>query len=790
MNDADSDGIFDTGETFTFDVNNDGDTLDAGEDAVVESAINVVNSTAADASIRVRVNVVVEAGLPAGAEVDVRLGNTGANDNSTGTQNQVLVAAVDNVFTSDADSPVSVPVNSEREAAALLETSVAAAVTPVALARVQKTLTTYAPGTSGDFTDDLITYRLDLAVDNVSPDPTFTPSDLEGTLLQARVTGATAPTGGKFILISDNIPENTVLDVAALTSVTNWTPIYSNSAVASTTPLNATWNTSFASFTNGANDVTRIGWVYTGGVSLSRGTTDTSTDASGFQFRVQSTLTTAGQIQNIAQVFGDTVGDLNNEIVYDESGDDRPNNFNDDNTPPDASGTDYNNDNLTSSDRERGIADSSTQGSDGNNDNTGTGVNGEVNIQPIDAPGILNGPDSQPSAVGPSDNNDDFQNLATLLEGGSSQTPTRDTTPDSPADTINPDAVTFTNTFANSTNSLGELDTVTLLPLAPNDTRVPTESRQFAGDIPTGTTLTISTSDGSTAQYSYNGTAWNFVSGSGTFFDSGASALVFDNIQPGNTVDYTVAVNLPDTEFSEERFFDHGIDRAGYNFPIVAFVDNDGNGILDYDPAVPANQDDNLFNITIDRIYTGYVIILKEVRIIDTDGTTVLDPNTAADSNGEGTDLTPSSANNFGYITTPDADFNTLVVPGRILEYRVSYLNFSFTPTNSGSAAAGSAANNTTLDANSLVITEDGAVLPNNWSGLTTHRGGTTFTSGTTIEYFNGLSSLGAIDPSTGSTVSSYINTVGALTPVTDSAATAADQTDYQGALTFRRTIN
>ena len=287
MNDADSDGIFDTGETFTFDVNNDGDTLDAGEDAVVESAINVVNSTAADASIRVRVNVVVEAGLPAGAEVDVRLGNTGANDNSTGTQNQVLVAAVDNVFTSDADSPVSVPVNSEREAAALLETSVAAAVTPVALARVQKTLTTYAPGTSGDFTDDLITYRLDLAVDNVSPDPTFTPSDLEGTLLQARVTGATAPTGGKFILISDNIPENTVLDVAALTSVTNWTPIYSNSAVASTTPLNATWNTSFASFTNGANDVTRIGWVYTGGVSLSRGTTDTSTDASGFQFRVQ-----------------------------------------------------------------------------------------------------------------------------------------------------------------------------------------------------------------------------------------------------------------------------------------------------------------------------------------------------------------------------------------------------------------------------------------------------------------------------------------------------------------------
>ena len=790
MNDADSDGIFDTGETFTFDVNNDGDTLDAGEDAVVESAINVVNSTAADASIRVRVNVVVEAGLPAGAEVDVRLGNTGANDNSTGTQNQVLVAAVDNVFTSDADSPVSVPVNSEREAAALLETSVAAAVTPVALARVQKTLTTYAPGTSGDFTDDLITYRLDLAVDNVSPDPTFTPSDLEGTLLQARVTGATAPTGGKFILISDNIPENTVLDVAALTSVTNWTPIYSNSAVASTTPLNATWNTSFASFTNGANDVTRIGWVYTGGVSLSRGTTDTSTDASGFQFRVQSTLTTAGQIQNIAQVFGETVGDLNNEIVYDESGDDRPNNFNDDNTPPDASGTDYNNDNLTSSDRERGIADSSTQGSDGNNDNTGTGVNGEVNIQPIDAPGILNGPDSQPSAVGPSDNNDDFQNLATLLECGSSQTPTRDTTPDSPADTINPDAVTFTNTFANSTNSLGELDTVTLLPLAPNDTRVPTESRQFAGDIPTGTTLTISTSDGSTAQYSYNGTAWNFVSGSGTFFDSGASALVFDNIQPGNTVDYTVAVNLPDTEFSEERFFDHGIDRAGYNFPIVAFVDNDGNGILDYDPAVPANQDDNLFNITIDRIYTGYVIILKEVRIIDTDGTTVLDPNTAADSNGEGTDLTPSSANNFGYITTPDADFNTLVVPGRILEYRVSYLNFSFTPTNSGSAAAGSAANNTTLDANSLVITEDGAVLPNNWSGLTTHRVGTTFTSGTTIEYFNGLSSLGAIDPSTGSTVSSYINTVGALTPVTDSAATAADQTDYQGALTFRRTIN
>jgi hypothetical protein len=734
---------------YQIDLNNDGDFTDAGESTTPLTTDITVSNIAADGQVKVRVTATVNAGLSAGTSVGIQLGNTAPNDNSAATQNQPFS---NDTSPDDVSAPGTSPVNGTREAAATQTTTVASAVIPLALALVEKTLTTYTPGNTSLFNDDTIVYRLDLTVQNISPNSGFTPANLEGTLPETSVTGATSPAADdKFILVSDNIPANSVFD-STFTPVTptGWTVIYSTSTT--TTPLNdTTWTTTQPA----AASIAKIGWVYTGGTTgvLAAGTT--TTGGNGFQFRVQSTLTAAGQINNIAQVFGETVGDTTNETVYDESGDQNPNNFNDDNSPPDASGTNYANDNNDPIDR--GEADPSTQGTDTNNDNSGTGSEGEVNVQAITAAGILNGPDGTPAAVGPTDNNDDFQNQATLTQGGSPVTPTRTGT------TFDPDAITFNNTFSNSVSSAGELDTVRLLLLPPNDGNIPAESRQAAAsDLPTGTTATISVSNGSTVTYTYDGTAWTFTSGSGSSFDGTANTLKFDNVQPGNQIDYTVVVNLPNTtNFSEYRFDQanpgEGINQASFNIPIVAFVDNNNNGAFD-------TANDNIYNITIDRIYTGYIILLKEVRIIDTDGTTVLD----------------------GYATTIN---NSLVIPGRILEYRISYLNFSFTPTNSGSASAGSASGNTTLDASSLVITENGSASPNNWAGLTTHLVGTTFTTGS-IEYFNTGISLGSTDPSTGTSVTSYVNTVGTVTPTTSSTSDPDSQANYQGNMTFRRTIN
>ncbi len=777
---------------FLLDLNNDGDFDDPGESLGNDGSTPfTTDQTAAnipaDDSVRVRVVTTVNAGLGAGAPVAIRLGST--DDLQTGqdpTEENVVVDAAQNQdYTNNGGTEVSTtstaPVNGRREAASLQSSATSLSVTPLALAQVEKTRSAYAPNTPAT-NDDQITYRLDFEVASTSPDPTsFTPANLEGTTIRLSPNAdGSAPLDVQRILVSDAIPADTSLTSFAPTAPTGWRVVYTDDTVAAATPVvgglgqsSVVWTTAVPS--GGVTSVTRIGWIYVGpsnvadttvaGPTLAPGVT-TSGDANGFQFQVVTSGLTAngnqeaGTIANIAQAFGETVGDPNDEVVYDESGDDNPNNFNDDDTPPDPTGSDYDPADDT------GEADPGTQGTDNNNDNTGTGEEGEANVISITPAGaILNGPLNQPGAVGPNDNNDDFVNQSSLLvDDGNPATTSTTVFTATPGQIFDPEPIVFDNTFQNPPSNSSDLDTVRLLPLPPNTPSVTaTTPAQEATDIPDGTIITI-TVGASSAQYSYDdatGYTYLAASGTGPNFDPGPNTLRFDNVNPGVSIDYTVTIDLPaGSQLSADRFTANGSSRAGYSVPIVAFVDNNNSGAFE-------TANDNVFNIKIDRLYLGHLSLLKEQQVLNANGTV-----------------------DTAFTTNPITD----VEPGQFIEYRISYVNFS-TPSPSGGSG------NVTLGISNLVITEDGttgtlvpgaAGTANNWAlpltaPVTTHQQNTVATQGT-LQFFNEGTDLGSLDPTTGATVTRYVNSVGTLDP--DDATTANDASTYQGSFTFRRVLN
>jgi hypothetical protein len=690
---------------------------------------------AANGTIQVRVTAQVTATAP-NAPLVVRLGNTvppgpqnaqNILDSSDGAPN------LDDVRTEDDDPTTGtnpgLPVGGEREAANTQQVLLGTAITPRALAKVLKTRAIYDPNGAAP-SDDTITYRLDLEVENISPNAQFTPAALEGTLLQARVTGATAPTGGKFILVSDAIPDNTTLDATFTppTAPAGWTVVYTNTPL-TTLPTAANWNANRAALTG---RITRIGWVYTGAVSIVPGTAAANTtNTNGFQFRVASNLTTAGTIYNIAQVFGETVGDTDNGVVYDESGDQNPNNFNDNDTPIDPDGL-----GGTPTNGEA----NPNQGFDTNNNNTGQGTAGEVNQTPIGLTptgGILNGPENEPTATGPDGTQQtDFTN--------------RTVTPPAIPAPFDPVVVTFNNTANNP--SSGRLDNVVIRPIAPsqadfvadniagNQTNINT-GFGIDGDaltdanatLPDGTIIRIDddTTGPREAVYRWNGTDFILISGVG-------SEIRFSNFAAGANRPYTVTVNLPD-----------GTDATrAFPIAIATFVDQDNDSLFDRDVGTPNAEP--IFNLTIDRVYTGYVSLLKQSRILQGTGPAV-----------------PSGQGTFSIAPKTPA-------PGNIIEYRITYTNIS---TPASSAINGSLV----LNANNLAIVENGVLAPNNWAEFTTHEAGTQAEPGTTVNYFSGSTGtnpLGNADPASGQSVTRYINAVGTLT--------GGDS----GAFTFRRKVN
>ena len=453
--------------TYDIDANGDGTYETLGVDLTTAQAAVLVPG----GSIKVHVPVTVDLSATSGAPIKVQLGDTGANDNSAGTQNQP-VAGANNVATADAPNGTAgetngAPTNGEREASAISEILVGA--NPQAFAAILKTQGAYSnSGTPLAFNDDLQTYNLSLRVDSAAPagsSPALTPADLTGTTIN--VDGAPV----SRVLVSDAIPAGTVLFATPIAPA-GWTVVYSVTPTTGTNGNTAAWTpTAPGTLSN----TTRVGFINNG--PIAKGTTLT-----GFSFQVQTTglnATNGGEVYNIAQLFGTSAGGTT--VTYDESGDQQPSNFNADGSAgPGPNGP---------SAAVDGVANPNTDGVDSDGNNTGGGVGGEDNVLILAAPGaILNGPFNSPAAVGPTDNNDDFTDKSTTIPPGTL-----------PGTLIDPAPLTFTNTLNAPSTTLTD---VLLRPVAP----------AVATDLPTGTTATL-TYGTQTAVYEYNGTLFVFQSG-------------------------------------------------------------------------------------------------------------------------------------------------------------------------------------------------------------------------------------------------------------------------------------
>jgi hypothetical protein len=668
---------------------------------VTAAGLTTSGSFPPGSTIRVRVPVTVNASATTNSPISVTLGNTGANDNSTGTQNQPFPTApsgndlrtVDNATAINGETNTTAPANGEREASALSPTALVAAQLQ-AFATVLKNGPTYNNnGTFNILTDDKLTYSLGLNVTTPASIPAgYAAGDLAGTTVNGLA-------GTNNILISDAIPAGTVFNNSVTPSgPSNWTPVYSTT-LTTTDAFNATWTTVQPS----AVSITRVGFVYNAAVNgpILRGASLT-----GFSFVVSPTASfSGGQIANLAQVFGSTQSAPGN-AVFDESGDQDPSNFTGGIADPFDAATN------------KGVATPLTDGTDPGG-NTGTGSDGEDNIFSISY--LLNGPKSAPSAQGPTDANDDFTNQSTQVPPGTA-----------PGGSIDPSSITFNNTLRNPGNAA-----LSNLSLVPSDGTA-------TGTVPTGTKVTI-TYGAQVVTYNYNGT--DFVLFSGT--------AISTTITAATSVDYTVAVDLPASTLLST---DTG---TGFAVPMVAFVDQGTTG-LDVNDS---------FNTTIDRVYTGYLKLLKESKILVGTGPAV-----------QGTDGTYSTGSK-----SP--------APGNIIEYRVSYTNIANDPTGAG-------VGNVILTAARTTITEDGTIGSggNNWALDNAAPAGVIDTSnvassavdstGAVITFFSGAgpTPTGAATTTTSGTtqatdVTRYVDTVGTVAPATN-------DTTPNGTFTFQRKLN
>lgn len=722
----------------------------AGGNLLDAAGINLA-ALAPDTVLKVKVTGTPAAGTSAGADVGVTLGSTGPDNNSPSTQNQPDTGDGDpaagntntgDIRTIDANPGNGAPVNGEREASAENSIPFASSVRPLALATVTKIASNLAPGATAAANDDLITYDLGLTVENTSPNAAFTPADLEGTDIS--VNGTIAPQ----ILVSDAIPAGTELSAAG-TAPAGWTVVYTETLL-TTTATNALWTTALPA--GGLTDVTRIGFIHNDAALSDTNPQVLRTDPvqGPFQFTVVTNglPTTGGQVANIAQVFGETVGDPDDNVVYDESGDSNPNNFNDDGTPPDPTGTDYD-DTATTGDT--GVADPVTQGTDTGNNNSGTGPDGEDNVVNIgDAAGtddLLNGPNTVPGAVGPTDDNDDFTNQTTDVPAGVG-----------PTDIFDPAPETFNNTIQNPASS-GFISNVTLQPISPTQAESTDDSAltgQYGAnsDIPTGTTVTITATDDAgvvqSATYTYNGTTFDLTGSStdGTPETAGNFKHVnVGDLNAGDTLNYTTVVDLPDGSATGTTD-DDVLPNDEIPVPILAFADDNPTSSPGYNFT---GTPESTTNITLDRLYTGFMKLTKEVQILDENG--VLIQAWTSDQT-----VLDNLNNNPATALQPDYQ----------IEYRITYENLSTDVVGSG---------NTTLTAFNFEIVEDGNPVVNagtgeqnvnnNWASFTDHEQNTSADQGT-VEYFTNSTDgapLTTADPIAGTKVDKYENPVGQVDP-------------------------
>jgi hypothetical protein len=632
--------------------------------------------SAGNGTVQVKVTIRVKPNATIGGTTKVSLGDTATPNEQNVPQAGTItndVRTVDNIDGAPGESIVNgPPINGVQEAMATSGVLTVGS-RPQAFATVLESVSGYTNnGTSSPYTDDKLTFAI--AVKAATP-PTL-PAGLTVTDLNS--TSITLDSGTQNrILIANAIPAGTTLSTVNPTPAAGWTVVYSLSDLATTDPLTAEWTTLRPT----SGTITRIGFVKTGVL------TNDAPATTGFSFEVLPNGSFAGgPIASIAQVFGQSgpgpvVAGTPTQIVYDESGDNASNNG--------LEGTDPNpvtNPSVTTG-ITKGIADPNdpdpTGGisSDPTTKNTGLTPGGESTVFII-AGGLTNGPKNEPDAVGPSNsNNDDFTNKSIVLPFGID--------PALPLDDGQTPAVVFENTVKNS-SPVAQI--ITLIPENP-----------APNTIPNGTKVTIDPDGpgpGAAVIFTLTGGVYTLPVG---VFPPTVS------VPANGTAPYTVTVDLggPTDQLKD------------YPVTITAFVDADGDRIPDTDEAS---------NKTIDRVYTGYLKLLKEAQILE--GTTILVP-----------------------FTTDTNLLNPALRPGRIIEYRITYTNISSdAPTGSKSV---------TLPARDLTITEDGTAAPNTWFATTKDAVGTA-NPGSASDATVGAAITTIVN---GNDIQTYVDTVGTVAP-------------------------
>jgi hypothetical protein len=334
---------------------------------------------------------------------------------------------------------------------------------------------------------------------------------------------------------------------------------------------------------------------------------------------------------------------------------------------------------------------------------------------------IFNGPKDKPGAVGSDGSkNSDFTNKSAEIQIGSA------TVTDPVTGALTPLTTTSLVSFSNTVKNEGTTPTdIYLLPTTTGAT------------LPTGTVVQI-TYGSETRTYTYTAAA-GATPASYSTTDTAKLPIVLLNVAPGATLgtSYGVSVTLP---IGTPQL-------AGYNAPITAFA---GGATPVAGQTTVATGTTVSSNTTIDTVYTGFIDLKKEARILTTAGDASLSDTAKPYSSG------------------------TLTVkplPGQFIQYRINYKNI----TNSN---GGSGVDNSLLNAGKLKIVEDGNAAGSTWGGVTTHSVNSAADSvGGKVIFNDGTLTNGDV------TVTKYVVDMGQATP----AVTIAPQ--QTGKFTFLRQV-
>lgn len=296
----------------------------------------------------------------------------------------------------------------------------------------------------------------------------------------------------------------------------------------------------------------------------------------------------------------------------------------------------------------------------------------------ISGVGLFNGPKDQPEASGfaigsnTPDNNLDFTNKSTPVKPGLLS-----------GERFDPDPVGFYNTIENLAQASIDLKVI------------PTIDADKL--LPEGTKVTLK----NPAKLADPGVSFTVTSGKLVPNDLNKPVLVLLQVPSNSTVDYLTIVDLPAGTPA----------IVGYPVKLTAFIDLNNDNL-------PSPTE--LQNQTIDRLYSGFIDLFKESRILDPDKKPL----------------------------TEFSKDNKATKSGQYIEYRIKFTNVS--------VAAIEGSGSKPLNAKNFTIIEDGTVLPNNWATLSNHEPGSV----------NASSGLVTVSP-TGDkpTVTKYVNTISVLAP-------------------------